>query len=270
MNELDNKKLAEEWENADLTNNFIFCNVMQNRQMCQELIERLLNIKVGHIEYINQEQVIDNTLDTKSFRLDVYVKGSDKMFDLEMQTSANTDLAKRTRYYQAMMDIDLLAKGAYYSDLKESYIMFICTHDPFKKNLPIYTFRNICSEKKSIKLNDGTYKIFYNAEAYSSAKNENVKDFLNYIHTGKAVSEFTERLETLVNEIKQNKARRADYMTMAMHYMEHERAALMRGREEGSLSAKLETARNFLRMGLSKKQVSEGTGLSLEEINQIK
>ena len=274
MNELDNKKLAEEWENADLTNNFIFCNVMQNRQMCQELIERLLNIKVRHIEYTNQEQVIDNTLDAKSVRLDVYIKGSDKVFDLEMQTSANTDLAKRTRYYQAMMDIDLLAKGAYYSDLKESYIMFICTHDPFKKNLPIYTFRNICSEKKSIKLDDGTYKIFYNAEAYSSAKNENVKDFLSFIHTGKAVSEFTERLETLVNEIKQNKARRADYMTMAMHYMEHERAALQKGlllgREEGSLSAKFEAARNFLRMGLSKKQVAEGTGLSLEEINQIK
>ena len=63
-------------------------------------------------------------------------------------------------------------------------------------------------------------------------------------------------------------------MTMAMHYMEHERAALQKGlllgREEGSLSAKLEDARNFLRMGLSKKQVSEGTGLSLEEINNIK
>ena len=51
-----------------------------------------------------------------------------------------------------------------------------------------------------------------------------------------------------------------------MHYMEHERKAWA----EGSLSAKFETARNFLRMGLSKKQVAEGTGLSLEEINQIK
>ena len=43
-----------------------------------------------------------------------------------------------------------------------------------------------------------------------------------------------------------------------------------RGREQGSHSAKLETARNFLRMGLSKEQVAQGTGLSLEEIQNLK
>ena len=42
-----------------------------------------------------------------------------------------------------------------------------------------------------------------------------------------------------------------------------------KGRAEGSHSKAVEAARNFLRMGLSKKQVAEGTGLSLEEIDNI-
>ena len=41
------------------------------------------------------------------------------------------------------------------------------------------------------------------------------------------------------------------------------------GIAEGSHSAKLEDARNFLRMGLSKEQVAQGTGLSLEEIQKL-
>ena len=268
MNEL-NQMLLEEWEKADLTNNFIFCRVMRDETLCKELIERLLNIKVDHIEYVNQEQIIDTDPDAKSVRLDVYIKDSDKVFDLEMQTTVNADLPKRTRYYQAMMDVDLLSKGAYYSDLKESYIIFICTQDPFNENLPVYTFQNICNEKKKIKLNDGMHKIFYNASAYNSAKNENVKDFLEFVHTGKAESKFTERIKSLVNKIKKSKSWRAEYMTMAMHYMEHERVALQRGLEQGREEKAIETARTMLADGEPIDKIHKYTGLSTEEIKQL-
>ena len=50
------------------------------------------------------------------------------------------DIGKRTRYYQSMIDIDSLLKGAVYSELKESYVIFICTSDPFESGLPVYTF----------------------------------------------------------------------------------------------------------------------------------
>ena len=41
------------------------------------------------------------------------------------------------------------------------------------------------------------------------------------------------------------------------------------GREEGAYQTKLETARNLLSMGLSPEQVAQGTGLSLEIIQQL-
>ena len=40
-------------------------------------------------------------------------------------------------------------------------------------------------------------------------------------------------------------------------------------RDEGRVEGIIETAKNFARMGLSLKQISEGTGLSTEEINKI-
>lgn len=41
------------------------------------------------------------------------------------------------------------------------------------------------------------------------------------------------------------------------------------GRIEGRIEGKYETARNFLKMGLSPEQVAEGTGLSVSEVKSI-
>ena len=61
----------------------------------------------------------------KAERLDVYVKDSDRVFDIEIQNNPELNLAKRTRYYQSMLDIDNLLKGEDYDTLKESFIIFI-------------------------------------------------------------------------------------------------------------------------------------------------
>ena len=54
------------------------------------------------------------------------------------------DLPKRGRYYQGLIDMDLLEKGNVYSELNKSIIIFICTFDYYKMGLYKYTFNNIC------------------------------------------------------------------------------------------------------------------------------
>ena len=44
---------------------------------------------------------------------------------------------------------------------------------------------------------------------------------------------------------------------------------LQQGISQGAYQEKLETAKNFLSMGLSIEQISRGTGLSLETIKQL-
>ena len=45
--------------------------------------------------------------------------------------------------------------------------------------------------------------------------------------------------------------------------------ALEEGREEGEKKAKIETAKNFLKMGLSVEQIAAGTGLSIGEVRDL-
>ena len=98
-------------------------------------------------------------------RLDVYVKDGDgvTVYDLEIQTTSQDDLPQRLRYYQGMIDLSLIEKGASYGELRKSYIIFICTFDPFERGLCCYRFENFCCDDKDLPLNDGAVKIILNS-----------------------------------------------------------------------------------------------------------
>ena len=120
-----------------LADNFMFCHTMKNEELCKELLEKLLHIKIDHIIYPELEKELTAYYEMKSVRLDVYVKDSDKIFDIEMQNQPTNYLPLRTRYYQSMIDVDNLLKGEEYSNLKESFIIFICQFDHLMKIFPV-------------------------------------------------------------------------------------------------------------------------------------
>lgn len=119
----------EKWEDLTISNDFLFSKLMRDKEICKEIIEILLNIKVGYITYLEEQKTIDIIYDKKSVRLDVYVEDENKIYNIEMQVTNKKELAKRTRYYQAMIDLNTIEKGETYNKLKESYIIFICTFD---------------------------------------------------------------------------------------------------------------------------------------------
>ena len=54
----DEISLKEKWENATIANNFIFYKVMHNNpDVCKELLEILLEIKIDHIDMRQEEEV---------------------------------------------------------------------------------------------------------------------------------------------------------------------------------------------------------------------
>ncbi len=123
------------------TDNGMFQEVLRDPEICTELVERLLHVSVKHIEYPELEKTIAPYYTTKGVRLDVYLKDEDKIIDVEIQSYPQEALGKRTRYYQSMIDIDALMKGQDYSELKDSYILFIYKYDPSKtkmKNISPY------------------------------------------------------------------------------------------------------------------------------------
>ena len=80
------------------------------------------------------------------------------VYDIEMQVSNTGELPKRSRYYQSMIDLQLIDKGQHYKNLNRSYIIFICPIDAFGKGRHIYTFESVCKEDNSVFLGDEAVK----------------------------------------------------------------------------------------------------------------
>ena len=107
----------KKFDDLTFTDHYMFEKVLQNREICKELLERLLKIKIAKMEYPEIEKSISPFYETRGVRLDVYVKDTDKVFDIELQNAIDTHIPLRTRYYQSMLDTDCLLKGQYYSEL---------------------------------------------------------------------------------------------------------------------------------------------------------
>ena len=240
MNE--NKKeqtLEEKWENATIANNFIFYKIMRhNPDVCKELLEILLEFKIERIE-ISQEEEINIDFDSKGIRLDVYAKGSDglKVYNIEMQATDTKELPERSRYYQGVIDVDLLKSGQKYKDLKTSFVIFICVNDIFGNGLPKYTFENLCQEDPKIKLNDRAYKYFFISKNCDKILDERQKAFLRMVTSNKSSDDFTDRIKALVADAKRNTQWRKQYMEWEREKTYIREDALEEGRQEKAVEA---------------------------------
>ena len=258
-----NITLEEKWKNATIANNFIFYKVMHNNpDVCKELLEILLQIKINHIT-MHTEESIEVDYGKKGVRLDVYAVGSSQAYNLEMQATDTEELPERARYYQGILDVQELNQGDDYKDLKDSYVIFICVPDIFGKGLAKYTFENLCMENPDIKLNDRAYKYFFIAKNYDTILDDKQKAFLKLVMSpdAKGSNSFTEKISKLVEEAKQNSQWRKQFMDL-----EREKARKFR---EGKAEGKQEDAIAFLKEGDSPEKVSRCIGLPLEKVLEL-
>lgn len=220
----------QKWERATLANNFIFYKVMRHHpDACQHLLEMLLNIKIEKMTIANEE-VIDIDNDAKSIRLDVYVKETERVYDIEIQVSDTKELPERARFYSSAMDLDILADGQDYEELPDSHVIFICMEKIFDAGLPVYTFENLCLEDRKTKLNDRSYKHFFIAPTCAKMiKDKEVKSFFEFLISNKAQTGYTADLSKYVADAKRNTQWRLQYMTVERL----ERAAFRNGHEQG-------------------------------------
>ena len=80
-------KSYDEWEELSISNDFLFGKVMQDAELCGELLKRILpELDIDHIEYPELQKGIKPDTDAKSVRLDVYVRdGKGTVYDIKMQ-----------------------------------------------------------------------------------------------------------------------------------------------------------------------------------------
>lgn len=259
------------WENLDITDDFLFGKVMRNPEICKRMIEAILDIKIERIEYPEEQKVIDMTADSKSVRLDVYVKDTkDVIYNIEMQPVKRDNLPKRSRYYQGMIDLNLIEKGDSYKNLNQSYVIFICCFDLFGRNRCKYTFENRCIEEPDIPLEDGTVKIFLNSKGDLSGLNATLGAFLSYINNG-TLSEntFITLLDNEIKKARENLEWRREYMTLFMRDQENQELGRAEGRTEGRLLNNIALVRKKLAKNLSVEAIADILEENIGTIEQI-
>ncbi len=170
--------------------------------------------------------------------------------------------------------MDNLSKGEQYSQLKDSYIIFLCLDDPFGKNLPSYYFENICREDNSVKLDDRAFKVFFNASRYDKMASDEEKSFFKFLRGEEATSEFTKSIEEKVSRAKENPRMRQNFITWEQAVAEEaEGRAIPMAKEmakDMNKQTKLDSARKLLALNLlSVEQIAQAVGLSVQEVKEL-
>lgn len=281
----------KDWQDLTIQDDYMFKLIMSRKRICKKMLEKILRISIDDLVYIEDEKSMKTSYDSKGVRLDVYVK-DDKhtVYNIEMQVRKpeNEGLYKRTRYYQSMIDGDLLKAGVDYNELNPTYIIFICPFEPFHEGRHMYTFRNYCTEDKDIELQDGTVKLFLNTKGTMDDVEPDVKAFLEYVDGVMSPDEFVQEIDEAIRNVKMQESERVRYMTYTLKLKEERKIGheagfregmekgiekgmekgMEKGLQKGTQKGKLETALKMLRNGISMEIVLKCTNLPPSAIKE--
>ena len=155
------------------TEDKIFGWVMENEEFCLYVLRIILPfLEIKEIVEFNKQDALGNDQrEAKDIRLDIKVVDKDgRIFDIEMQTSPSKYLGRRLRYYQSTIDgAKVLKPGHDYSELPDTFIIFLCSFDPseaFSKvdNRAVHFFKTIDTKDHALELIDGATKVIINSK----------------------------------------------------------------------------------------------------------
>ena len=182
--------MRERQRRVDFTNSWMFGRVMTDESICRDVIRAVLGIEAVRIDYLNAEQVLDPAPESHGVRMDVYARergSGERVYDLEMQAQREPLLGQRFRYYQAVLDVRELPAGDDYDRLPESFVVFLCSQDPFGYDLPVYHLERRCDEVPELRLGNASHWLALNARAWEDAPGGDLLDLLRYAQDRKSV-----------------------------------------------------------------------------------
>ena len=225
-----------------IKDNFLFGAVMCEEDNCRKFLEMVLDFPIERVE-VNKEKSIVYHPEYKGVRLDVYAKDENNThYNVEMQAIKEPALGKRARYYHSHIDMELLLSGDDYSKLPNTYVIFVCDFDPFRKGKYCYTFENICKEDKTLLMQDGAKSIFLNTRGENEDEvPEEMVAFLDFVKADLADStkdfhdDFVRQLQNSVQKVKSSRRMEENFMILR-EMLRDERAE---GKAEGKAEAVL-------------------------------
>ena len=276
---------------------YVFKKIFGTEEGKPQLIS-LLNALLKGQPYIQSLTLnnpeIDKILeDDKSSRLDIKATSDDgTLFDIEIQCKKSGEIPARAVHYMANLFPQAIHAGDKYSKAKVISIWILGENVTKRQNAINNAYMTFDKDDKDPfeRLTDSARIIFVELEKFNP-KNADMQDLLTgwlsflknpafmdnsffqdihvkaametlqYVSSDKVARQiYDARLKTLND-------RNSD-MTIARE--EGRQEGIEEGLAEGALQKAIETAKNLLLMQLSVEQIAQATGLSIDEIEQLK
>ena len=219
-------------EDLTLMDDYMFGAVMSDFRLLKPLLEFILDMRIRSIRSIEPQKSMKSGFAARGVRLDLYVEDEHGVvYNVEVQTTRAKSLPLRMRYYQSAIDVHVLSPGVDYADLRRSYIIFICNHDPYKQGRYIYRFENRCLEDLSLPFGDETVKVIVNTRGTVGEVSDELKEIIRYLRDGTVSGDYSRELEQAVHGIKTSEERRHEYMIMMVKEQELINKGIEQGRE---------------------------------------
>jgi predicted transposase/invertase (TIGR01784 family) len=235
---------------------------------------------IKSVEIIKGE-LVKERLDEKGVRLDVVARTDKEIINVEMQLKDNRDMVGRALYYWSKLFGTQLYKGEEYIGLRRTVSISILGFEPFKDERYWHTF--FIKDKETneyltdllemhfIELNkmrelDEKSALSFWIEFFKNPYSDKIKPVYKFVPELKEAKE--------VYEQAKSDPEAQEYMRVMekakRDYCSDINSAKNEGKAEGELKAKREAALKMLKKGMTPDEISEFTGLTIEEIKGLK
>ena len=167
--------------------------------------------------------------------------------------------------------------------LKDSFVIFLCTFDPFGQGYSVYEFETY-DKKHQLQLNDGRYTIYVNSTSKENGISKELTNLFTYMIDSQ-IDENDSFLTELEKEISILNREDGEWRRQIMRLdekiaLEKEEAAekaakkalaegIELGKKEAEKDATLKIAKNLKSMNYSIEEIPKVTGLTLEEVEKL-
>ena len=206
----------------------------------------------------------------RSVRLDILAEDTKgKLYNVEVQRADEGASPKRVRYNQAMLDSHALKRKENFSQLPETYIIFITENDYYGLGQPFYeikrTVKLTTSESMYLPFDDGCNIIYVNGKYRGDdALGKLMHDFCTPNADEMNYSELAEK-------VRYHKQETEGVRTMCRIVEEYGKEREAEGLKRGVHENAIANAKNFLqKSNLSSEMIADCCSLPLEEVLALK
>lgn len=256
----------------NLTNDYLFKQIFRDKKYLKRLLKDFFDVNAHKIKYLNTELIKDNFLQ-KAGIVDLLLEVDEEIVILELQNINRYNFEERLLFYSSnIISKYCLESGKDYIKIKPIKVYSIINYDGLNDN-----FKDKVNLKKENKLftKKLEYQIFDLTKANSevieliSLFTQNNIEVLNKMVKDKTNKEMLEKMKKFNLDEKEYK-KMEDIVEMLRNETEHYETAEEVGIIKGENKKSMEIAKNLLKQNIDINVISQTTGLSIEEINDLR